>query len=167
MMQAQDENHQGADGQNIDDSAVGHELDESQDRSVFTKREGNTNRKLVEKKSEFNRKKKPATVQFNKSQMSSTFNKSGKQEDHEEEEGSDNHQEGAEDKGENGDAEDASLDHNKMLKDIKVSNNKLNMVTLGVILIFLTYFSTCFGISLNYLSQIDSYVTTQTKLYAE
>lgn len=48
--------------------------------------------------------------------------------------------------------EDASLDHNKMLKDIKVSNNKLNMVTLGVILVFLTYFSTCFGISLNYLS---------------
>jgi hypothetical protein len=66
MMQAQDENHQGAGGQNIDDSAVGHEMDESQDRSVFTKREGNTNRKLVEKKSEFNRKKKPATVQFNK-----------------------------------------------------------------------------------------------------
>lgn len=51
MMQAQDENHQGAGGQNIDDSAVGHEMDESQDRSVFTKREGNTNRKLVEKKS--------------------------------------------------------------------------------------------------------------------
>jgi hypothetical protein len=92
--------------------------------------------------------------------MSSTFNKSGKQDDHEEKERSDNHQEGAEDKGENGDAEDASLDHNKMLKDIKVSNNKLNMVTLGVILIFLTYFSACFGISLNYLSQIDSYVTT-------
>ena len=54
-----------------------------------------------------------------------------------------------------------------MLKDIKVSNNKLNMVTLGVILIFLTYFSTCFGISLNYLSQIQTYVSTQTKLYSE
>jgi hypothetical protein len=141
-------------------------MDESQDHSVFTKREGNTNRKLVEK-SEFNRKKKATNVQFNKSQMSQTFNKSGKQDDHEEEEGSDNHQEGADDKGDNGDGDDASLDHNKMLKDIKVSNNKLNMVTLGVILIFLTYFSTCFGISLNYLSQIDSYVTTQTKLYAE
>jgi hypothetical protein len=99
--------------------------------------------------------------------MSSNFNKSGKQEDHEEEDGSDNHKDEADDKGDNGDAEDASLDHNKMLKDIKVSNNKLNMVTLGVILVFLTYFSTCFGISLNYLSQIDSYVTTQTKLYAE
>jgi hypothetical protein len=134
---------------------------------VFTKREGNTNRKLVEKKSEFNRKKKGNTMQFNKSQMSSNFNKSGKQEDHEEEDGSDNHKDETDDKGDNGDAEDSSLDHNKMLKDIKVSNNKLNMVTLGVILVFLTYFSTCFGISLNYLSQIDSYVTTQTKLYAE
>jgi hypothetical protein len=41
-----------------------------------------------------------------------------------------------------------------MLKDIKVSNNKLNMITLSVIIVFLTYFSTCFGISLNYLSQI-------------
>jgi hypothetical protein len=65
-------------------------MDESQDHSVFTKREGNTNRKLVEK-SEFNRKKKATNVQFNKSQMSQTFNKSGKQDDHEEEEGSDNH----------------------------------------------------------------------------
>ena len=61
MMQAQDENHQGADGQNNDDSAVGHEMDESQDQSVFTKREGNTNRKLVEK-AEFNRKKKGTTM---------------------------------------------------------------------------------------------------------
>ena len=49
---------------------------------------------------------------------------------------------------------DGSLDHNKMLKDIKISNNKLNMVTLSVILIFLTYFSVCFGVSMNYLNQI-------------
>lgn len=86
--------------------------------------------------------------------MSQTFNKSGKNDDHEEEEGSENHKEGEDDKGEHGEHDDASLDHNKMLKDIKVSNNKLNMVTFGVIIIFLAYFSTCFGISLNYLSQI-------------
>lgn len=53
--------------------------------------------------------------------------------------------------GEDGDKENA-LDHNKMLKDIKISNNKLNMVTLTVILVFLTYFSTCFGVSLSYLN---------------
>jgi hypothetical protein len=40
------------------------------------------------------------------------------------------------------------MDHNKMLKDIKISNNKLNIVTLSVIFVFLTYFSVCFGISL-------------------
>jgi hypothetical protein len=54
-----------------------------------------------------------------------------------------------------------------MLKDIKVSNNKLNMITLSVIIVFLTYFSTCFGISLNYLSQIETYVEDNTKLYSE
>jgi hypothetical protein len=59
------------------------------------------------------------------------------------------------------------LDHNKMLKDIKVSNNKLNMITLSVIVVFLTYFSTCFGISLKYLSEIQGYVETNTKLYSE
>jgi hypothetical protein len=41
------------------------------------------------------------------------------------------------------------------------------MVTLSVILIFLAYFSTCFGISLNYLSQIQGYVDSHTKLYSE
>ena len=46
------------------------------------------------------------------------------------------------------------MDHNKMLKDIKISNNKLNFVTLTVILVFLTYFSTCFGVSISYLNQI-------------
>ncbi len=51
-----------------------------------------------------------------------------------------------------GEEGEQQLDHNKMLKDIKVSNNKLNMITLSVIVVFLTYFSTCFGISLNYLS---------------
>ncbi len=67
----------------------------------------------------------------------------------------------------NEDDKDASLDHNKMLKDIKISNNKLNMVTLSVILVFLTYFSTCFGISLSYLNQIQSQVQTNTQLYSE
>ena len=62
---------------------------------------------------------------------------------------------------------DNSLDHNKMLKDIKISNNKLNMVTLSVIVIFLTYFSTCFGVSLNYLNDISNQVDTNTKLYSE
>jgi hypothetical protein len=47
---------------------------------------------------------------------------------------------------------DQALDHNKMLKDIKVSNNKLNMITLSVIVVFLTYFSACFGVSLKYLN---------------
>lgn len=32
-----------------------------------------------------------------------------------------------------------SLDRDKMLKDIKISNNKLNVVTLSVILVFLTF----------------------------
>jgi len=54
-----------------------------------------------------------------------------------------------------------------MLKDIKISNNKLNMVTLSVILIFLAYFSTCFGVSLQYLSQINSQIQTNTQLYSE
>lgn len=54
-----------------------------------------------------------------------------------------------------------------MLKEIKISNNKLNMVTLAVISIFLTYFSTCFGVSLSYLDQISSSVTTNTQLYSE
>lgn len=62
---------------------------------------------------------------------------------------------------------DNSLDHNKMLKDIKISNNKLNMVTLSVIVVFLTYFSTCFGVSLNYLNEISNQVDTNTKLYSE
>jgi len=61
-------------------------------------------------------------------------------------------QEGENPEGENaGEEGEQALDHNKMLKDIKVSNNKLNMITLSVIVVFLTYFSTCFGISLNYL----------------
>ena len=64
--------------------------------------------------------------------------------------------------GEGEEEKDGSLDHNKMLKDIKISNNKLNMVTLSVILIFLTYFATCFGVSLSYLNQISSQVTTNT-----
>ena len=64
MMQAQDHEHMGNDGHNVDDSAIGHDNDESQDQSVFTKREGNTNRKLVENP-QFNRKKKGATMQFN------------------------------------------------------------------------------------------------------
>jgi hypothetical protein len=63
--------------------------------------------------------------------------------------------------------EEAGLDHNKMLKDIKISNNKLNMVTLSVIMVFLTYFSTCFGVSLSYLGQIKSQIETNTKLYSE
>lgn len=62
---------------------------------------------------------------------------------------------------------DNSLDHNKMLKDIKISNNKLNMITLSVIVVFLTYFSTCFGVSLNYLNNIRSQIETNTKLYSE
>lgn len=71
-------------------------------------------------------------------------------------------------KGENEEEEkDNSLDHNKMLKDIKISNNKLNMVTLSVIVVFLTYFSTCFGVSLNYLNSIRGQVETNTKLYSE
>jgi hypothetical protein len=40
------------------------------------------------------------------------------------------------------------MEQSKMLKDIKISNNKLNITTLAVILIYLIYFSTCFGISL-------------------
>jgi hypothetical protein len=55
---------------------------------------------------------------------------------------------------EGGEDGEQGLDHNKMLKDIKVSNNKLNMITLSVIVVFLTYFSICFGISLNYLGKI-------------
>lgn len=54
-----------------------------------------------------------------------------------------------------------------MLKDIKISNNKLNMVTLSVIVVFLTYFSTCFGVSLNYLDTIRGQIETNTKLYSE
>ena len=59
------------------------------------------------------------------------------------------------------------MDHNKMLKDIKISNNKLNFVTLTVILVFLTYFSTCFGVSVSYLNQISSQIKTNILLYSE
>ena len=65
------------------------------------------------------------------------------------------------------DKDDVGLDHNKMLKDIKISNNKLNMVTLSVILVFLTYFATCFGVSLSYLGQIKDNVEINTQLYSE
>lgn len=54
-----------------------------------------------------------------------------------------------------------------MLKDIKISNNKLNMITLSVIVVFLTYFSTCFGVSINYLNSIRGQIETNTKLYSE
>lgn len=74
---------------------------------------------------------------------------------------SENSKEGEEDK------DDGGLDHNKMLKDIKISNNKLNMITLSVILVFLTYFATCFGVSLSYLSQIKDNVEIDTQLYSE
>lgn len=40
------------------------------------------------------------------------------------------------------------MEHSKMLKEIKIGNNKLNIITLSVILVYLVYFSTCFGISL-------------------
>ena len=59
------------------------------------------------------------------------------------------------------------MDHNKMLKDIKISNNKLNFVTLTVILVFLTYFSTCFGVSISYLNQISSQINTDIQLYSQ
>jgi len=54
-----------------------------------------------------------------------------------------------------------------MLKDIKISNNKLNIVTLTVILLFLAYFSACFGVSINYLNTIANQVTTNAQLYQE
>lgn len=74
---------------------------------------------------------------------------------------------GLEGEGEDPDKDDGALDHNKMLKDIKISNNKLNLITLTVILVFLTYFSTCFGVSLQYLNQIRAQVQTNTELYSE
>jgi|LauGreDrversion4_2_1035121.scaffolds.fasta_scaffold332189_1 hypothetical protein len=69
------------------------------------------------------------------------------------------HHEGEEEEKEE---DDGSLDHNKMLKEIKISNNKLNLITLSVILIFLAYFSTCFGVSISYLNQISNQVSTNT-----
>lgn len=74
------------------------------------------------------------------------------------------HHEGEEEEKEE---DDGSLDHNKMLKEIKISNNKLNLITLSVILIFLAYFSTCFGVSISYLNQISNQVSTNTQLYSE
>lgn len=65
-------------GHNMDESAFA--ADESQDQSsVFTKREGTTNRKLVDTP-QFNRKKKGATTKLNKPHLPS-LKKSGKQED--------------------------------------------------------------------------------------
>ena len=48
------------------------------------------------------------------------------------------------------------MEQSKMLKEIKIGNNKLNIILLAVILIYLTYFSTCFGISLQYLSMLKT-----------
>jgi len=54
------------------------------------------------------------------------------------------------------------MDQSKMLKQIKIGNNRLNIITLAVIAIYLTYFSTCFGISLQYLSMIKDQITMNT-----
>ena len=56
-------------------------------------------------------------------------------------------------------------EQDKILTGIKISNNKLNLTTFGVIVLFLTYFSVCFGVSLKYMNQINGYITTYTHLY--
>lgn len=58
------------------------------------------------------------------------------------------------------------MEQNKMLKNVKISNNKLNITTLAVILIYLAYFTTCFGISLQYLSEIKTQISMNTQLYS-
>ena len=128
---------------------------------INTKREGDTSRftdrQLVQVsnlKSKAHRKKKKSQKSLETSQQQRITEKTKKDMDdvNEVKSSQEGQQDGENHEGE-GQGEDGeqALDHNKMLKDIKVSNNKLNMITLSVIVVFLTYFSTCFGISLNYL----------------
>ncbi|CDW76577.1 pas domain s-box family protein [Stylonychia lemnae] len=61
----------------------------------------------------------------------------------------------------------SGIDKNKMFKDIKVQNSKINMITLFVIMIFISYFATSFAVNRNYIDDIQEGIDYQYELYSE
>eukprot|EP00347_Sterkiella_histriomuscorum_P019286 403342226 len=59
------------------------------------------------------------------------------------------------------------MDKNKMFKDIKVKNSKINLITLLVIFLFISYFATSFIVNNKFITEIHESIDYQYELYQE
>jgi hypothetical protein len=62
--------------------------------------------------------------------------------------------------------DEGEIDKEKMFKQIRVKNNRINTVTLSVILCFLAYFSFSFGINHIYVDDLRNAINDVNEIYS-